>query len=280
MKMSGAFTAYIETNGAKKQVFDNMLLNDFFKLLSSQQNPISDAPTIAIGNGTRATTLVDNRLQYEMQRKAATLLSAPEAEITDGELVATYSVRAVFEYGQAKFPVSEVAVNFTGSLGSLKHSRALLPIPVSITSNEKLIVEYTLTLTAPAADVTGSITVAAQPEPTDHSYVGRFGALLPLQGYTNTSENVNADFTKPLIYGPSSSLGPVGEGVAPLGGVKVRGEFNATGKTLSITATGDHNVTGGIGIVEALGAKYQFTPPISKTSFFEFKMSLNRAFTR
>ena len=280
-------------------VIKNLLLDNFFAKLIAETSPIS-VTTIRCGSGSAPVNASQSSLTNQLTLISGNWPSANTAgaanAVVDGSLLkANISFTFTFALGQISGNISELGINFAGTAtasNTLIHSRALVvdnlgnPTTISVSTEEQLIITYTLKMETPVADVVTTVPMLINGVPTDVEVTQRWAFLRQLQVYTDSRfHDAAASFS---VYNGALngiSANPAGTSASISSGGLSFSYNVSSGKTttysLSIT---QGNLSGGISalipVTNNSVVKFGFNPPIPKTADRTLSITVRQTFGR
>lgn len=272
--------------------FKNLLLDTFFARFAANNTAIGTMRCV-VGTGTTAPANGDTALVYQVASISQTSSFDVNGTLDSPNNRIVFKAVRQFEaaIGAVVANLGEVGFEFAVSSGGLHagliNSRSLTkdsfgtPTTITVTADDQLIVNYTLEISIPLVDYTGTVNIAG----VDYAAVGRVA-----DQYTTTTPNNSLALPTALAnqfksYQATSVFGA--HGVAPTLESGTGGALTSTflsvsgGKEYEMSGTINQlNATGGIGVLtipigaasNGRGFKYQFTPAIPKDATKPFKM--------
>lgn len=280
-------------------VIKNLLLDNFFAKLIAEQTPIGNT-AIRCGTGSAPVNATQSSLNNQLTLISGSWPSSNTSggtnAVMDGSLIkADIPYTFTFALGQISGNISELGVNFAGTStasNTLIHSRALVvdnlgnPTTISVSTDEQLIITYTLKMETPVDDVVTTVPMLINGVPTDVEVTQRWAFLRRLGIYTDSRfHDLVTTFSvyNGALNGISSN--PAGTG-ALVDSTGVSFSYNvSSGKTttynFSIT---QGNLSGGISaLIPTAGSavvKFGFNPPIPKNSGRTLSITIRQTFGR
>jgi len=279
-------------------VIKNLLLDNFFAKLISEESPISTV-SIRCGTGTNPVSVAESSLNNQLLLTSGSWPSSsgsgPTVAIENNLLKGSVTYTFTFSLGQLSGNISELGVNFTGittASNTLIHSRALVvdnlnnPTTITVTSQEQLIITYTLRMEANADDVVSTVSVSIAGVPTDITVTARWCILGALPYYV--SNNLGGGTSDVTVF--DGSLNPIG--VLPSGSnsrfASKSYSYNVSGGKITTVSysISQANLAGGISaLISGATAskpivKFGFNPPLPKNSDRTLSITIRQTFGR
>lgn len=283
--------------------FKNLILDTFFNRYAANNTMITSAIVCRVGTGATPPANGDTALVSQVATQARTSGSDVVGAIDapNNRVVAKSVNQFIFSVGAVAANIAEVGFEFAPTSGGVNanqlNSRSLTkdsfgtPTPITVTATDQLIVNYTFEVYVPLVDYTTTVAIDINGVVSNYDVIGRIAA-----GYnysvSNHLEGASATGTSLKAYGSTSVFGAHGvDPTAASGTSSSTQAFFASisgGKEREFTASVNQlNAAGGIKVISlglaATGAtcfKYQFTPPIPKTTDFSLKLRLRMTCTR
>lgn len=278
-------------------VIKNLLLDNFFELLISVENPLPASGalfSIRCGTGTSPVNTSQSSLQSQLSLTSGAWpanigVSHPNSVLDGGvvksEIVSTFT----FSVGQIVGNISELGVNMTQvqtASNTLIHSRALVvdnlgnPTTITVTSEEQLIINYTLKSEMSSADAVQTVDMLINGVPTPVEVTARRIGLPRLQALAFSRLGTSSTGASAVSSGTLSSPGTFVNIGNPGFSYNVSG-----GKQTNISANiSQGNVAGGIGVMRPGDANswclFGFNPPLPKTSDRTLFITIRQTFGR
>lgn len=267
----------------------NALLDTFFELLSTTSNSLSMA-YIRCGSGAGAVENTQTALEQQLSLNSGGWprdgSSTLNTELEGGTVKMAQRHTFTFGLGQIAGNISELGVQFLSS-GSL-HSRALVedsqgqPTTITVTSDEQLIITYTIRAEASTDDVVQTVPMMINGEATNTEVTCRWNPLSSVRIAT-----LLADFLPKIGYGDfnDSFELPSFRGSTHISNYS-RTQI-AGGRRFTVTLSASQaNYTRMLEIMQTYYindiacSKFQFVPPIPKSSDRTLSLSIDCIFGR
>lgn len=295
-KMKGFYSVKVIEGGIVKDEgrVDNMLLDRFFDYVNSVERPRFTSATLYCGTGTDPVLPSQTSLSNQVTLTSGTFPTASPA-VTLGALIegdtkvyAKNDYEFLFDVGQVVGNISELGAQLLNDSGRI-HSRALItdeqgqPTTITVTSNDRLIVSYTLEYYGDAADTVSTVMVDDDGQMISTEIVARWGTLVSIEDYSRLHSELH------LYDGDIQSIG-----LQPSGAKDTQSStskaFSVSGgkEAVFIVPTDKANFAGGISAMALETALYytnwptqmRITPPLNKTSDKTLTITTRQEFSR
>lgn len=278
----------------------NLLLDNFFTRLVSLAEPIGNAITIRCGTGSQPVVESQTGLQSPMTLQSGSWPSSFNAQadlpavIESGLIKIGRTFTFTFNLGRIVGNISELGVDLANGTSNNLHSRALVvdnqgnPSTISVTSQEQLILTYTLRAEYSVNDVVTNTTFLLNGVVTPVEVTARWNGVnthnlrqmlfLGFHGNLQAPRVFNGDLNG-INEDPSGNFETINSTYSAAYNVSGGKQFT---HTLGIS-TG--NLVGGISVIAgAVGnggkMKFGFNPPIPKNADRTLSITVRQTFGR
>lgn len=284
----------LDKNGNKKEYINkeqtirsgepikNALLDTFFELLSTTDNTLESA-YIRCGSGAGAVENTQTALEQQLSLNSGgwpgDSASTLNTELEGGTVKMAQRHTFTFGLGKIAGNISELGVQFLSS-GSL-HSRALVedsqgqPATITVTSDEQLVITYTLRAEASADDVVQTVPMMINGEATNTEVTCRWKTLsaIDITGMRTYIYNYAG-------YGTLNAAFEV-QNYTDYDTASISQTPTTGGRRIVLTFSASRaNFQRMIEIASIDVAKFQFVPPIPKNSGRTLSLSIDFIFGR